>query len=151
MESFAPRLDKIKPSPTNEVTRKAKALKAQGRDVLNLSIGEPDFDTPEHIRVAAKEAIDSGKTHYTEVAGTLELRQAISKSLLAETGVEYHPDQITVGCGAKQVLFNVLLATLSPGDEVIVPSPCWVSYPDMVRLAPSLPTSLRHRPPLELL
>ena len=139
MDIYAPRLSAIKPSPTKEIARKAKAIKDEGRDILNLSIGEPDFDTPDHIRSAAKDAIDNGMTHYTEVAGTLELRQSISDVVRVETEIIYDPSQITVGCGAKQVLINALLATLGPGDEVIIPAPYWVSYPDMVRLADGTP------------
>jgi aspartate aminotransferase len=121
------------------MTARAAALKAQGRDVITLSQGELDFDTPAPIRAAAIRAIDSGKTLYTAVAGVTPLRAAISDKLKNDYSLEYDVEQITVGCGAKQVLFNALLASLDPGDEVIVPTPCWVSYPQMVRLAGGSP------------
>ncbi|WPX97364.1 pyridoxal phosphate-dependent aminotransferase [Candidatus Bandiella euplotis] len=133
------RLELIKPSPTLAVSNKAKDLKSQGKDVIDLGAGEPDFDTPEHIKQAAFDAIKSGKTKYTAVDGILDLKRAIIKKLIDENGLEYQPEQITVGCGAKHVLFNVFAATLNPGDEVIIPAPFWVSYPDMTLINGGLP------------
>ena len=131
MSFLAQRLSLVKPSPTVGVTMKAAELKAQGRDVIGLGAGEPDFDTPDSIKAAAKAAIDKGLTKYTAVAGTLELRKAIAAKFKRENGLDYAPEQITVGCGGKQVIFNALLATVDPGDEVIIPAPYWVSYPDI--------------------
>jgi len=139
MSILARRLAAIKPSPTIAITQKAAELKAAGRDVIGLGAGEPDFDTPEHIKMAAKVAIDAGETKYTAVAGTLTLRKAICAKFKRENDLEYTPDQITVGCGGKQVIFNAILATLDPGDTVVVPAPYWVSYPDIVRLAGGTP------------
>jgi aspartate aminotransferase len=135
MPFLADRLSLIKPSPTIAVSQKAAELKAQGRDVIGLGAGEPDFDTPDNIKAAAKAAIERGETKYTAVAGTLALRKAISAKFKRENGLEYAPDQITVGCGGKQVIYNALVATLNPGDEVIIPAPYWVSYPDITLLA----------------
>ncbi len=132
-------LDRIKPSPTIAVTNKARELAAAGRDVIGLGAGEPDFDTPAHIREAAKRAIDAGKTRYTAVDGIPELKRAICAKFARENGLTYTPAQVTVGTGGKQVLYNALMATLNPGDEVIVPAPYWVSYPDMVLLAGGTP------------
>ncbi|MGA0541482.1 pyridoxal phosphate-dependent aminotransferase [Neotabrizicola sp. VNH66] len=132
-------LARVKPSPTIAVTTKAQALKAEGKDVIGLGAGEPDFDTPEHIRNAAKRAIDAGKTRYTAVDGIPELKAAICAKFLRENGLTYTPAQITVGTGGKQILYNALMATLNPGDEVIIPAPYWVSYPDMVLLAGGTP------------
>ena len=129
------RLNRIKPSPTIAMTTRAAELRAQGRDVIGLSAGEPDFDTPVHIRNAAKVAIDAGHTRYTAVDGTPSLKRAICDKLARENGLDYTPSQVTVGTGGKQILFNALMATLDEGDEVIVPAPYWVSYPDMVLLA----------------
>jgi aspartate aminotransferase len=134
MSFLARRLGRIKPSPTIAVTQKAAELKAAGRDVIGLGAGEPDFDTPDHIKAAAKAAIDRGETKYTAVAGTLELRRTISAKLKRDNGLDYAPEQITVGCGGKQTLYNALVATLDPGDEVILCAPYWVSYPDIVLL-----------------
>ena len=128
-------LDRVKPSPTIAVTQLAAELKAQGRDVIGLGAGEPDFPTPEHIREAAKRAIDEGKTKYTAVDGIPELKRAISAKFKRDNGLDYAPAEVTVGTGGKQVLYNALMATLNPGDEVIIPAPYWVSYPDMVKLA----------------
>ena len=139
MPLLAQRLNRIKPSPTIAVTRKAADLKAQGRDVIGLGAGEPDFDTPVHIRDAAKKAMDSGQTRYTAVEGTLELRKAISDKFKRENHIDYPPDQITVGCGGKSVIFHALMATLDPGDEIVVPAPYWVSYPDVAQLAEAKP------------
>jgi aspartate aminotransferase len=135
MAFLADRLSAIKPSPTIAVSNKARELKAAGRDVIGLGAGEPDFDTPENIRAAAIKAINSGDTRYTAVDGTPALKQAISAKFKRENGLSYAANQITVGTGGKQVLYNAFVATLNPGDEVIVPAPYWVSYPDMVALA----------------
>ncbi len=135
MIATAERLDRIKPSPTIAVTNLARELKAQGRDVIGLGAGEPDFDTPDHIKEAAIAAIRAGETKYTAVDGTPALKEAICRKFARENGLTYTPEQITVGTGGKQVLFNAFMATLDPGDEVVVPAPYWVSYPDMVRLA----------------
>jgi len=132
-------LARVKPSPTIAVTTKAQALKSEGKDVIGLGAGEPDFDTPENIRDAAKRAIDSGKTRYTAVDGIPELKAAICSKFLRENGLTYTPQQISVGTGGKQILYNALMATLNPGDEVIIPAPYWVSYPDMVLLAGGTP------------
>ena len=139
MPFIAKRLSNIKPSPTIAVSTKAAELKAAGRDVIGLGAGEPDFDTPDHIKAAAKAAIDAGATKYTAVAGTKELRDAICAKLKRDNGLEYTPDQITVGCGGKQTIYNALIATLDPGDEVIIPAPYWVSYPDITLLAEGTP------------
>ncbi|MBI0001978.1 pyridoxal phosphate-dependent aminotransferase [Bartonella sp. W8122] len=125
-------LSRIKPSATIAVAQKARDLKATGRDVISLGAGEPDFDTPDNIKNAAIEAIRQGKTKYTPVAGIPELRQAIAKKLKRENNLDYKPQQIIVGTGGKQVLFNAFMATLNKGDEVIIPAPYWVSYPEMV-------------------
>ncbi|MFZ0098385.1 MAG: pyridoxal phosphate-dependent aminotransferase [Gemmobacter sp.] len=132
-------LARVKPSATIAVTTKAAELKAAGRDVIGLGAGEPDFDTPENIREAAKRAIDTGKTRYTAVDGIPELKKAICAKFLRENGLTYQPNQITVGTGGKQILYNALMATCNPGDEVIIPAPYWVSYPDMVLLAGGTP------------
>jgi len=142
MSILASRLSRIKPSATIAVTSKARALKAAGRDVIGLGAGEPDFDTPENIRDAAKAAIDRGQTRYTDVDGTPDLKKAIAAKFKRENGLDYAPDQISVGTGGKQVLYNALMATLNPGDEVIVPAPYWVSYPDMVLLAEGVPVTV---------
>jgi aspartate aminotransferase len=132
-------LARVKPSPTIAVTTKAQALKAEGKDVIGLGAGEPDFDTPQNIKDAAKRAIDQGKTKYTAVDGIPELKQAICAKFKRENGLTYTPAQITVGTGGKQTLYNAFMATLNPGDEVIIPAPYWVSYPDMVLLAGGTP------------
>lgn len=132
-------LARVKPSPTIAVTTKAAELKAQGRDIIGLGAGEPDFDTPENIRNAAKAAIDAGKTRYTPVDGIPELKKAICAKFLRENGLTYQPNQVSVGTGGKQILYNALVATCNPGDEVIIPAPYWVSYPDMVLLAGGTP------------
>ena len=139
MSFLAQRLARIKPSPTNALTGLVVELKAKGRDIISLGAGEPDFDTPENIKQAAIAAMARGDTKYTPVPGTPELRKAICGKFMRENGLEYTPDQITVGCGGKQVLYNALMATLDPGDEVIIPAPYWVSYPDMVLLAEGTP------------
>ena len=132
-------LARVKPSPTIAVTTKAAELKAAGRDVIALGAGEPDFDTPQNIKDAAKRAIDAGRTKNTAVDGIPELKKAICAKFLAENGLSYAPNQITVGTGGKQILYNALMATCNPGDEVIIPAPYWVSYPDMVLLAGGTP------------
>ncbi len=140
MSSFiAESLSRVKPSPTIAVTNKAAELKAAGKDVIGLGAGEPDFDTPENIKEAAIAAIRSGKTKYTAVDGIPELKKAICAKFARENGLTYKPSQVTVGTGGKQVLYNALMATLNPGDEVIIPAPYWVSYPDMVLLANGSP------------
>ncbi|HBU97366.1 aspartate transaminase [Thalassospira lucentensis] len=139
MAFIADRLSRIKPSPTIAVTTKAAELKAAGVDVIGLGAGEPDFDTPDNIKAAAKAAIDAGKTKYTPVAGTPELRKAIVEKFKRENDLEYTIDEITVGCGGKQTLFNAFFATLNAGDEVVIPAPYWVSYPDMALMAEGTP------------
>ena len=135
-------INRIKPSPTVAMTGRVADLRAQGRDIIGLSAGEPDFDTPENIREAAKAAIDAGHTRYTAVDGMAELKRAIAAKFARENGLNYAPDEISVGTGGKQILFNALLATLNPGDEVIIPAPYWVSYPDIVALAGGVPVIL---------
>ncbi len=132
-------LDRVKPSPTIAVTTKAAELKAAGRDVIGLGAGEPDFDTPQNIKDAAVTAIADGKTKYTAVDGIPELKEAICAKFKRDNALDYAPSQITVGTGGKQVLYNAFMATLNPGDEVIIPAPYWVSYPDMVLLAGGTP------------
>lgn len=132
-----------KPSATKEMTRLAGQLKREGRDVIMLSQGEPDFPTPEHVREAGKAAIDRNESRYTDVAGTLALREAVVRKFQRDNGLRYSPDQVQVGCGAKQLLYNALQATINPGDEVVVPTPAWVSYPEMVLLAGGQPVIVR--------
>jgi aspartate aminotransferase len=139
MGLIAHALERVKPSPTMAITNKARELKAAGFDVIGLGAGEPDFDTPDNIKQAAIEAIKRGETKYTAVDGIPELKRAIVAKFERENGLVYKPVEITVGSGGKQVLYNALLATLNPGDEVIVPSPYWVSYPDIVLLAGATP------------
>ncbi len=129
------RINALTESATLEMTRRSRELKEQGIDVINLSIGEPDFNTPEHIKDAAKVALDNNNTHYTPVPGTAELRKAIAEKLKRDNGLEYKPSQIVVSNGAKQSIANALLCLLNPGDEVVIPAPFWVSYPEMVKLA----------------
>ncbi len=132
-------LSRVKPSPTIAVSTLAAELKAAGRDVIGLGAGEPDFDTPENIKAAGKAAIDAGKTKYTAPDGMPELKAAIAAKFKRDNGLEYLPAQISVGTGGKQILYNALMATLNEGDEVIIPAPYWVSYPDMVLLAGGTP------------
>lgn len=139
MSIIAESLSRIKPSPTMAVTQKAAELKAAGRDVVGLGAGEPDFDTPENIKAAAIAAIEAGDTKYTAVAGTPALKEAIATKFKRDNGLDYASDQIIVGVGGKQVLYNALMASLNPGDEVIIPAPYWVSYPDMTLLADGTP------------
>jgi aspartate aminotransferase len=139
MAFLAQRLSLIKPSPTIAVTQKARELKAAGRDVIGLGAGEPDFDTPDNIKEAAIAAIRRGDTKYTTVDGTDALKKAISSKFKRENGLDYGLEQISVGTGGKQVIYNALLATVEPGDEVIVPAPYWVSYPDIALLCGGTP------------
>jgi aspartate aminotransferase len=132
-------LNRIQPSATIAISNKAMTLKAEGRDVIGLAAGEPDFDTPQNIKDAAIKAIQAGKTKYTAVDGIPELKKAICDKFKRENNLDYKPSQVSVGTGGKQVLFNALMATVNPGDEVIVPAPYWVSYPDIVMLAGGTP------------
>jgi len=136
-------LKRIKPSPTIAVTSKAREMKAAGKNVIGLGAGEPDFDTPDNIKEAAIQAIKNGETKYTAVDGTPKLKQAIKEKFLRENNLNYDLDQISVGTGGKQVLYNAFMATLNPGDEVIIPAPYWVSYPDMVLLAGGKPKIIK--------
>ena len=142
MSIISDSLKKIKPSPTIAVTQKARELKAAGKDVIGLGAGEPDFDTPENIKQAAIKAINDGDTKYTAVDGTPALKKAIVEKFKKENNLEYTTDQVTVGAGGKHVIYNAMMATLNEGDEVIVPAPYWVSYPDMVLLAGGTPIIL---------
>ena len=134
MSILADRLARVRPSQTVAITARAAALKAAGRDIISLSAGEPDFPTPENIREAGKRAIDTGKTRYTAPDGIPELKQAIEAKFARDNGLQFEPSEVIVSTGGKQVLFNALMASLNPGDEVIIPAPYWVSYPDMVSL-----------------
>ncbi|MEA2937384.1 MAG: aspartate aminotransferase, partial [Alphaproteobacteria bacterium] len=146
MAFLAEQLKRIKPSATIAVTDKARALKAAGRDVIGLGAGEPDFDTPDNIKEAAIKAIRDGKTSkYTAVDGMAELKAAVARKFKRENELDYKPSQIIVGTGGKQVLYNALVATMNPGDEVIIPAPYWVSYPDMVCLAGGEPVAVTTR------
>ena len=136
---LAESLNRIQPSPTIAVTQKARDLKAAGRDVIGLGAGEPDFDTPDNIKEAAIAAIRRGETKYTAVEGIPELRAAIAKKFKRENDLDYKPAQTFVAPGGKTIIYNALLATLNPGDEVIVPAPYWVSYPDIVLLGGGKP------------
>jgi aspartate aminotransferase len=139
MPLIADRLNRISPSQTIAISSKARALKAEGRDIISLSAGEPDFDTPDHIKQAAITAIQSGDTKYTDVAGTVALRKAVAEKFKRDSGLDYKPEEIIVSTGGKQVIFNAMLATVQAGDEVVIPTPCWVSYPDIVALAEGTP------------
>ena len=139
MSLLSDTLARVKPSPTIAVTTKAGELRAAGRDVIGLGAGEPDFDTPAHIKAAGIAAIEAGKTKYTAVDGIPELKQAICDKFARENDLSYTRDQVSVSSGGKQVLYNALMATLNPGDEVVIPAPYWVSYPDMVLLAGGTP------------
>ncbi|MBM05848.1 MAG: aspartate aminotransferase, partial [Oceanibulbus sp.] len=139
MELLSATLDRVKPSPTIAVTTKAAELKAAGRDIIALGAGEPDFDTPQNIKDAAVAAINAGKTKYTPVDGVPELKQAICAKFKRDNGLDYTPAQVSVGTGGKQILYNALMATMNPGEEVVIPAPYWVSYPDMVLLAGGTP------------
>jgi aspartate aminotransferase len=146
MAFLADSLARIKPSATIAVTDKARALKAAGRDIIGLGAGEPDFDTPDNIKEAAIRAIRDGKTKYTSVDGIAELKAAIAAKFQRENGLDYKAHEISVGAGGKQVLFNALMATLNPGDEVVIPAPYWVSYPEIVALCGATPVSVETSP-----
>ncbi|TDK41015.1 pyridoxal phosphate-dependent aminotransferase [Antarcticimicrobium luteum] len=142
MSFLSTTLSRVKPSPTVAVSTLAQELKSEGRDVIGLGAGEPDFDTPQNIKDAAVAAIAAGKTKYTAPDGMIELKQAICDKFARENGLTYTPKQISVGTGGKQILYNALMATLNPGDEVVIPAPYWVSYPDMVLLAGGTPVAV---------
>ncbi len=139
MSFLSATLSRVKPSPTIAVSNMAQELKAAGRDVIGLGAGEPDFDTPDNIKAAGMRAIEEGRTKYTAVDGIAELKNAICAKFLRDNGLTYTPEQVSVGTGGKQILYNALMATLNPGDEVVIPAPYWVSYPDMVLLAGGTP------------
>ena len=139
MPLTADRLDRISPSQTIAISTKARALKAAGRDIISLGAGEPDFDTPDNIKQAAIEAIQKGDTKYTDVSGTKALREAVAQKFKRDSGLDYTADEIIVSTGGKQVIFNAMVATMNAGDEAIIPTPCWVSYPDIVTLADGTP------------
>ena len=143
MSIISNNLKRIKPSPTIAVTTKAREMRASGKDVIGLGAGEPDFDTPDNIKEAAIEAIKNGETKYTAVDGTPDLKKAIVEKFKRENNLNYTTDQITVGTGGKQVIYNTFMATLNKGDEVIIPAPFWVSYPDMVLLAGGTPKIIK--------
>jgi aspartate aminotransferase len=136
---LADRVQELTPSLTLAVSAKAKQMVAEGQNVIGFGAGEPDFDTPEHIKVAAMGSLDAGFTKYTPAAGIMELREAIADKLREENLIEYTPEQITVSCGAKHACMNALMATINPGDEVLIPAPYWLSYPEMVRLCGGVP------------
>ncbi len=140
---LAQRVGLVKPSPTLSVSAKAAALRAEGRDILSLAAGEPDFDTPAHVKAAARQAIDEGHTKYTAVDGLPALKQAVIDKFRRENGLEYQTNEILVSCGAKHSIYNLMQALLNPGDEVIIPAPFWVSYPDMARLAGAEPVIIK--------
>ena len=142
MSFLSATLSRVKPSPSIAISTLAAELKAQGRDVIGLSAGEPDFDTPQNIKDAAVAAIAAGKTKYTAPDGIIELKEAVCAKMLRDHGLTYTPKQVSVGTGGKQTLYNALMATLNPGDEVIIPAPYWVSYPDMVLLAGGTPVAV---------
>ncbi|MBT5810891.1 MAG: pyridoxal phosphate-dependent aminotransferase [Rhodospirillaceae bacterium] len=139
MSILAKRLGRIKPSPTMAVTKLAGELKAAGKDVIGLAVGEPDFDTPEHIRIAAEKAMAEGKTRYSPFSGLPELRVAVAEKFKRENNLDYTPSQIAIGSGGKQIIFNAFTATIDEGDEVIVPAPYWVSYPDIAVMNGGVP------------
>ena len=142
MSFFSQRVSRIQPSPTISITAKTKELKQEGKKIIDFSAGEPDFDTPDNIKKAAIEAINNGQTKYTPVNGTKELNEAIIKKFKRENDLVFAPDEITVGCGGKQVIYNALVATIEKGDEIIIPAPFWVSYPDMALLVEGHPVVL---------
>ena len=139
MQLIAERLDRISPSQTIAISTKARALKAEGRNIISLSAGEPDFDTPQNVKDAAIRAIQSGDTKYTDVSGTKALRQAVADKFKRDSGLDYTADEIIISTGGKQVIFNAMVATMNAGDEAVIPAPCWVSYPDIVSLADGTP------------
>ncbi|MEK1866635.1 MAG: aminotransferase class I/II-fold pyridoxal phosphate-dependent enzyme, partial [Ensifer adhaerens] len=142
MAFLADALSRVKPSATIAVSQKARELKAKGRDVIGLGAGEPDFDTPDNIKKAAIDAINRGETKYTPVSGIPELREAIAKKFKRENNLDYTAAQTIVGTGGKQILFNAFMATLNAGDEVVIPAPYWVSYPEMVALCGGTPVTV---------
>ena len=142
MNRISSRLQALSPSATLAMAQKSAELKAQGVDVINMSVGEPDFNTPEFVKEAAKRAIDDNYSHYSPVPGYMSLRQAVSRKMSRENGLEFAPEQVVVGNGAKQELCNVILATVNPGDEVVIPTPAWVSYVEMVKLAEGTPVTV---------
>lgn len=142
MGILADSLARVKPSPTIAVSTKARELKAAGKDVIGLGAGEPDFDTPENVKKAAIDAIERGETKYTAVDGIPELKQAIVDKFKRENGIDYKTEEITVACGGKHIIYNAIMATINPGDEVLIPAPYWVSYPDITLLAGGVPVSL---------
>jgi len=142
MSFFSQRVSRIQPSPTISITAKAKKLKQEGKKIIDFSAGEPDFDTPNNVKEAAIQAIKDGQTKYTPVNGTKELIEAIIKKFKRENDLVFEPDEITVGCGGKQVIYNALVATIEKGDEIIIPAPFWVSYPDMTLLVEGQPVVL---------
>ena len=142
MSFLSATLKRVKPSPTMAVTAMAQELKAAGHDVIGLGAGEPDFDTPQHIKDAGIAAINNNRTKYTAVDGIAELKQAVCAKFKRDNGLEYQPNQVNIGTGGKQVLYNALMATLNDGDEVVIPAPYWVSYPDMVLLAGGTPVMI---------
>ena len=142
MSFFSQRVSRIQPSPTISITAKAKKLKQEGKKIIDFSAGEPDFDTPDNIKQAAIKAIKDGQTKYTPVNGTKELIEAIIKKFKRENDLVFEPDEITVGCGGKQVIYNALVSTIEKGDEIIIPAPFWVSYPDMTLLVEGQPVVL---------
>jgi aspartate aminotransferase len=141
--TLSQRVQRVKPSPTLTVSARAAELRAAGEDIIGLGVGEPDFDTPDHIKEAAIRAIRQGATRYTAVDGTAELKSAIINKFRRDNGLSYEPDQILVSCGGKQSFYNLVQALLNPGDEVIIPAPYWVSYPDMVKLADGEPVIIK--------
>src|SRR5690606_31008876 len=145
MGILSAKLSAVKPSQTKAMTALATSLKEQGKSIITLSQGEPDFATPENISKAAVAAIHAGHTKYTAVAGIPALREAVVKKFQRENNLTFTADQITVGCGAKQLLFNALMASLDEGDEVVFPTPCWVSYPEIVKLAGGTPVAVETR------
>lgn len=142
MTFFAPRLDRIKLSPSYAATQKVRELQAQGRDIIKLTMGEPDFPTPDNVKRAAVEAIARNETRYTAVDGTIELKEAVRAKFKRENGLDYARDQVVAATGAKQIMFNAMMATLTPGDEVLIPAPYWVSYPDMTLAADGTPKAI---------
>ncbi|WP_159347640.1 pyridoxal phosphate-dependent aminotransferase [Roseomonas harenae] len=146
MSLTAERLNKISPSQTIAISTKAREMKAAGRDIISLSAGEPDFETPRNVKDAAIRAVEAGETRYTDVAGTKALRQAAADKFKRDNKLDYKPEEIIVSTGGKQVIFNAMVATLDKGDEVIIPAPCWVSYPDIVALADGTPVIVEAGP-----
>jgi len=139
MPFIADRLNRISASQTMVITGKARALKAAGKNVISLSVGEPDFDTPRNVKDAAIAAMEAGETRYTDVSGIPALRKAVAERFRKDSGLDYKPEEIIISSGGKQVIFNAMMCTINPGDEVVIPSPCWVSYPDIVSLAEGTP------------